>query len=134
MDITRNDPPREFQVGAEPKITMRDCGQVSLDADEQLTFVTEADAEYDVARKSWGFYATPSTNGRLASFKLRTALVVNSFGKLYVMLVEAGKENDFARYLEKDAQRVIAWLDDDAAVDRLCRLFETGEESSLGHA
>ncbi|HLN09267.1 MAG TPA: hypothetical protein VK281_09945, partial [Xanthobacteraceae bacterium] len=64
-------PPRVFTVGNSGPIEMRDCGMVALDADEQLTFVTERGAEYDVARKDWGFYATPSLNGRLMQFGLR---------------------------------------------------------------
>lgn len=133
MEIERKDPPREFQVGAEPKITIRDCGRIQLKADEQVTFTTQANAEYDVARKSWGFYATPSTNGRLANFNLRTALVINAVGKLYVMLVESGCEDDFASYLQKDNQRVLMWLDEDAMVNRLKELAER-QEPQVGNA
>ena len=72
MRFRPQDPPREFEVGYGETIVMRDCGRVELDADEQVTFTTESGAEYDVARKSWGFYATPSLNGRLTGFGLRT--------------------------------------------------------------
>lgn len=131
MQLQRNDPPREFQVGAPPQITIRDCGRIALEADEQVTFTTEAGGEYDVARKSWGFYATPSANGRLAKFNLRTALVINAAGMLYVMLVESGCEQDFQEYLDHDGQRVITWLDTDAAVERLSQLVD-GEGANLG--
>ena len=40
-------------------------GTVYLAPNEQLTFVTENKNRYDVARKYWGFYATPSINSRL---------------------------------------------------------------------
>src|SRR5438105_15753607 len=72
-----NDPPRAFQVGRTEKIWIRDCAHISLEPDEQVTFLTGEGAEYDVARKDWGFYATPSLNSRLARFGLRGVLVRN---------------------------------------------------------
>lgn len=53
-----------------------------------------------VARKSWGFYATPSLNGQLVTFGLRGALVKEPRNRYFVMLVQAGKEEDFFAYLE----------------------------------
>ena len=38
---------------------------------EQLTF-RNGKSEYDVAKKNWGYYATPSINNRLKKFKFRT--------------------------------------------------------------
>jgi hypothetical protein len=36
---------------------------------------TDDGKEYDVAKKDWGFYATPSMNGRLKKFGFKTAIV-----------------------------------------------------------
>jgi len=113
-------PPRVFEVGRGETIQIKDCGRVHLEADEQVTFVTERGAEYDVARKSWGFYATPSMNGRLAGFGLRSVLVRSYAAKLHVFLVERGREAEFRRYLEVEGHRVVAWLDTDEA----CRTVE----------
>ena len=55
--------PRRFAVGNADKIEIRDCGNLALEPDEQVTLVTESGAEYDVARKDWGFYATRDTAG-----------------------------------------------------------------------
>jgi hypothetical protein len=90
---------------------MSDCGRVHLNPDEQVTFVTDSGGEYDVARKSWGFYATPSLNVRLPSFGLRPVLVRNAQGRYYVWLVEHGKEPEFRRYLTGEDHRVVRWLD-----------------------
>ena len=125
------DPPRKFEVsGAGVRLHLSDCGRVALAADEQVTFTTEAGGEFDVTRKSWGFYATPSTNGRLKTFGLRAALVRNVAGRLFVVLVEQGKESEFLAYMEADKQTLLTWLDDDAPVERLAALL--GKTGSPG--
>ena len=104
-------------------MTLSDCGRVQLDANEQVTFTTESGGEYDVARKEWGFYATPSTNGRLKSFGLRAALVLSAFNKLFVVLVEEGREEAFMDYIVADRQRVLCWLDSQESVDILASFY-----------
>jgi hypothetical protein len=127
MKFTPKDPPRRFEVkGAGIRLMLSDCGAIALAPDEQVTFTTEAGGEYDVTRKSWGFYATPSTNGRLSSFGLRAALVLNQSGKLFVMVVERGKEDDFRAYVTADQQTFLTWLDDDASVARLAAATGVG--------
>jgi len=105
-------PPREFRVGLENQIKIKDCGSMYLDSDEQITFLTDDGKEYDVGRKDWGFYATPSVNGRLKSFGFKTALVKNSFGMYYVMLVDNKMISEFQDYLIEEKQSVVQWLDE----------------------
>ena len=114
MNIERKDPPRRFTVGNTVRFEMNDCGNVRLEPDEQVTLTTPKGGEYDVARKSWGFYATPSLNGRLPQFGLRPALVKNR-GTLrqFVLLVENGSQSDFDAYCAQENLAVIAWLDDE---------------------
>jgi hypothetical protein len=121
MKIDHIEPPREFTVG---DVTISHAANVRLEPDEQVTFTTPAGAEYDVARKSWGFYATPSLNGRLPAHGLRPALAANAEGRVYLLLVEAGSEADFESYLEEESMRVVAWLDTDEAVDAALGAFE----------
>lgn len=82
-----------------------------LDADEQVTFVTESGGEYDVTRKAWGFYATPSMNGRLARFDLRPVLVKNRLDRFFLLLVEAGKEGLFQEYVDREPLEIVCWMD-----------------------
>jgi hypothetical protein len=119
MRFTPVDPPRVFEVGHDEKIRMKDCGRVALEPDEQVTFVTPAGGEYDVARKAWGFYATPSLNGRLPCFGLRGVLVRNRLDQYFVLLVERGQEPAFDRYVASERLAVVSWLDDPAALARL---------------
>ena len=121
MKIEEKRPPRVFQVGNVEKFPMRDCGTVHLEPDEQVTFVTESGAQYDLARKDWGFYATPSLNGRLSSFGLRGVLVKNPSGRYFVLLVAKGKEKHFDAYVESERLKIVCWMDSDAALGELER-------------
>lgn len=121
MKLTPFHPPRIFRVGAGKDIEIRDCARIELSPDEQVTFLTPSGAEYDVLRKDWGYYATPSLNGRLKDSGLRSALAKGPTGRFYLFLVEAGKEPEFSAYLAAERHVVIAWLDDEADLARLER-------------
>ncbi len=112
MRIETTNPRRVFQVGLRRQIDISDCGRVYLEQDEQVTFVTPSGKEHDFVAKSWGFYATPSINGRLADQGFKTALVKNSFGKYYIMVVDPDKMADFNAYLEFERHEVVEWLDE----------------------
>src|SRR3990167_1571609 len=116
MKFNEKNPPREFEVGYDRKGLIKDCGTLQLSPNEQITFVTELGSEYDVTRKNWGFYATPSLNGRLANFKLRAVLVKNRLNRFFVMLVENGKEKLFQEYVDGEPLTIICWMD---SLDRL---------------
>lgn len=119
MRFSPIDPPRAFRVGGASEIELRDCGRVALDADEQVTFTTEAGGEFDICRKPWGFYATPSLNRRLPRFGLRPLLVRSSDGTFYVWLVERGREAECDRYRARERIEIVAALDDPDALARL---------------
>ena len=121
MKITEQNPPRVFRTGRAQPIDLRDCARIQLAADEQVTFVTESGAEYDVARKDWGFYATPSLNGRLASFGLRAVLVRNPGGRYFVLLVEKAKQADFDAYVNSERLAIMCWMDSDESLRALER-------------
>lgn len=112
MKFEPKNPPRRFQVGNSIKFDIHDCGNLKLSADEQVTFVTESGAELDFVRKDWGFYATPSLNGRMEQFGLRGVLIKNrGTGRFFVLIVERGHEPAFDAYCEQENLAVIAWLD-----------------------
>jgi len=120
MRFEQKSPPRPFEVGNAVRFEMMDCGSVSMDPNEQVTFMTPAGGEYDVARKDWGFYATPSLNGRLQQFGLRGVLIRNTLtGRYFVLLVEQGRETEFEAYRSQESLEIVAWLDSTETLDRL---------------
>jgi hypothetical protein len=122
MKFEPKNPPRAFAVGNTIKFDMHDCGSLRLAPDEQVTFVTESGAELDVARKEWGYYATPSLNGRMEQFGLRGVLIKNrGTGRFFVLVVERGLEPAFDSYCERENLAVITWLDSTESLARLER-------------
>ena len=109
-----SDPPRTFATGRGEPITIKDCAHIELLPDEQVTFTTPEGGEYDVTRKAWGFYATPSLNGRLLDFGLRAVVTRGPAGKYYVFLVERGHEAEFQRYADAEQNVIVRWLDNEA--------------------
>ena len=110
MKIAEVVPSRRYRAGKR-QLEIADCARIDLAPDEQVTFRTEAGGEYDVTRKDWGFYATPSLNGRLPGFGLRGVLVKNTDGRTFVLLVERGYEESFNRYVAEEQLSIVAWLD-----------------------
>jgi hypothetical protein len=126
VKIDEQNPPRLFEVGNGAKFLMKDCGAVRLEPDEQLTFVTDSGTQYDLARKDWGYYATPSLNARLLGFGLRAVLIKNPLGRYFVLLVERGKEGLFEAYLESEQLRLVTWLDTSERLECLERAVSAG--------
>ena len=113
MKIKHNDPARIFNVGKDKNTEISDCAKIWLENDEQVTFVTKSGKQYDLAAKDWGFYATPSINGRLRREGFRAALVMNPQGRYYVMIVEIEKIKDFEDYLKAEGENIREWLGED---------------------
>ncbi len=113
LKINTTNKPREFKVGLDQSIVLKDCAEIELNPNEQITFKAEAGAEYDVCRKDWGYYATPSINDRLKRCGFKTALVKNAKGQIYIMIVEKDKISGFDAYLKAENNVVEKWLDEE---------------------
>jgi len=113
MNIIPTVPPRKFEVGySEHRSVIKDCAHIELDTDEQVTFTAiTGPAEYDIVRKDWGFYATPSLNSRLLKYHLHAVLCKNRDGLYYILLVEEGKQDSFCDYVRLEKMDLVAWLD-----------------------
>lgn len=112
MKINIKKSPRIFYPRGDEKIQIKDCGDIYLEDDEQVTFVKMSGSRFDFVSKNWGFYATPSVNKRLKSENFKTAIVKNNFGSIYIMSVEITKLDLFEKYCAMEEQKVIEWLDE----------------------
>lgn len=112
MKIDRIDPPRRFNVGI-AEIELAHVADIALASDEMVTFRHEEGREFDVCRKDWGYYATPSLGGRLRRFGLRAALTRNIDTRhCFIVLVEEGHEVAWHAYNQAERQELVMWLDD----------------------
>ena len=121
MKIEIKHPPRSYECGFEVKRTIQDCARLQLSENEQITLASSSGSEYDITRKDFGYYATPSTNGRLERFGLRTVIARNRLDQLFVMLVESGCEDKFETYLQEEQMNIICWLDKSDSVKDFLR-------------
>lgn len=111
MKIKNIKPPRKFLVGKN-KIEILHKADIFLDDNELITLLTNKKNEYDIVKKDWGYYATPSINSRLKNNNFKTALVINEKKQVFIMLIEKSKKQLFVKYLKKEKNRVISWLDE----------------------
>ncbi|MCA1998183.1 MAG: hypothetical protein LDL25_00200 [Hyphomicrobiales bacterium] len=112
MRIDEKSPPRRFGVGI-AGLMLSHVADIALEPDEMVTFRHGQAGEYDVTRKSWGYYATPSLGGRLRRHGLRAALTRNiDTRQCFVVLVEAGREAEWHAYNAAERQEIVLWLDD----------------------
>jgi hypothetical protein len=116
VKLTPRSPARRFRAG---EVEIDHVADITLEADEQVTFVAPSGSELDVVRKTWGYYATSSLNGRLAAHGLHAVLVRAEDGRAWLLLVEAGNEAEFERYREREKLEVVAWLDTERAVSEM---------------
>ena len=124
MKFNKKNPPRTFAVENNKKFYIKDCGDVFLDENEQVTFKNNNTTEYDVVRKKWGYYASPSLNGRLIHFNLRACLIRNTkTNRYFILMVEKTYEDDFQKYLDDESCEIVSWLDDTKKLDKIKNLL-----------
>ena len=112
VEIKISKKPRIFKVGENKKIKIKEVGFLYLKKNEQITFISENKKNYDFIKKSWGYYATSSINGRLKKEGFKTALVRNKFNKYYIMVVDKKKIKNFKNYCKTENQEVVEWIDE----------------------
>lgn len=102
---------RSFEVGINKKVKIKHSANIFLNNDEQITFIFKNKQEYDVVKKNWGYYATPSINYRLKHNNFKTALVKNNINRNFIMIVNKENLKKFHKYLSDESMKLISWLD-----------------------
>lgn len=103
-------PPRSFKVG-KSNIKLNHVADIALENNEFVTFIFDEGLEYDVTKKDWGFYATPSIESRLKNNKLRVAVMENKCTKKrYIVLVQEACMDQFSIYMKLESLEIACWL------------------------
>jgi hypothetical protein len=100
---------RNFKVGIK-NIKIKEVAKILLKQNEMVTFVS-GKTEYDIVKKKWGYYATPSINSRLVKFNIKTCIIKSKMtNNSFIVLVQKNKMKDFNKYLSDEKCKVIKWL------------------------
>ena len=103
---------RKFKPSKYSDIVINDCGKIILNNNEQVTFSDKykKNKNYDVTKKDWGYYATPSINNRLKKNNFISYIVLNKSTNLFfIMIVHKNKKNLFLKYLKKENLKIVTW-------------------------
>jgi hypothetical protein len=82
--------------------------KINLLSDEQMT-LSYLYSNYDIAKKDWGFYVTPSFQDRCKKNNLLPALIRKD-KKFYFVLVNKKKINYFMIFLKIKKFKLSKWL------------------------
>ena len=81
---------RTFRVGS--NIRLNNVADIFLKNNELITLKNKK-KEFDITKKNWGYYATPSIDKRLNTYGYLTAIIKNKDTKnIFVVLVEKEKK------------------------------------------
>ena len=93
------------------KVRIKHVANLYLKNDECVTIKVGKDKEYDIVKKNWGFYSTPSLNKRLIKYGFAPVIVYNPNFKTYFMqIVEKNKKKNFLKYLKSEGMKIVKWL------------------------
>lgn len=109
MQVKRKN--RSFFVGKNKKIKITEKAIIKLNNNEQITFLNQKD-EYDVVKKNWGYYCTPSINNRLKVNNFKSFIVSNKKKHIFLMTVNKKKINSFKNYLKSEKIKILIELTD----------------------
>lgn len=104
---------REFRTKSKLNTQITLLKKIYLKENQQITFLEnfkKEKKEYDIVKKNWGYYATPSINKRLKKFGYECAIIKNKQNKFFLCLVNKDMKKKFKSYLIKDDQQIVCWL------------------------
>ena len=102
---------RKFKPSKNSSFFITEKAKIFLENNEQITMVDKFKNEYDVVKKNWGYYATPSINKRLIKNNYHTYLVKNKINNtIFLHLVNKKKKKQFYNYLKKHKIKILKWI------------------------
>ena len=102
---------RKFKVGLKKDIIIYDKGKIQLENNEMVSLISSKTKDHDICKKAFGYYLSPSINRRVLQSGFKLALVKNYNDDFYLFLVEKTKINIFKKYLKKENNYLVTWLE-----------------------
>ena len=109
MKVFKKKKPRIFFVNKKNNILLKDFDKIFLNNNENLTISSKGKKEFEICKKDWGFYATPSLNFRLKKKGLK-AVLVRQNKKKFILLVDVKKKKEFNHYIKIENYKILRWL------------------------
>ena len=114
MQFLVKNPPREFSVGQDDWVTLRDCGAIALEPGEMAEVAgTNGEAVWRVARQPWGFAIPLPLNRPIGARGLRARIAGRSLDRAHLLLVDPALQDAFERYAAREDMRTHAELTSD---------------------
>ena len=102
---------RKFRPSKKSGVIITEKAKIYLKHNEQITLIDNNKNQYDIVKKSWGYYSTPSINKRLKNNNHIVCIVKNIENKTFFLFsVNIKKKIEFNKYLNKNKIKVIKWL------------------------
>ena len=75
-----------------------------------MSLIGNNNKTYEICRKDWGYYATPSINFILIKNGFKTAIIKKK-KKLFVVIVDKNEMKSFNNYRKIENYKLVKWLD-----------------------
>ena len=94
---------RSWTVGNKKDIVITEKLKIKLNDNEQVSFVgKKSKTNYEICKKNWGYYISPSIDKRLKDYGHVVYITKNKDGQVYLMAVDLKKINKFILYCKKE--------------------------------
>ena len=92
-----------WTVGNKKNIVITEKLKIKLNDNEQVSFVGKKNKlNYEICKKNWGYYISPSINKRLKDYGYTVYIAKNKDGNIYLLAVDLKKINKFIVYCKKE--------------------------------
>lgn len=99
---------RKFKPSKEFDIVINEKAKIYLQDNEQITLIDKFNNEYDIVKKPWGYYSTPSINKRLLKNNYHAYLVQNINNKtIFLFTVLKNKKEMMRKYIKKVGIKIL---------------------------
>ena len=90
-------------MGKKENIKIYEKAKIELNQNEQISFIDKNGCDiYEICKKTWGFYLSPSINKRLKNYNHKIYLTKDKFNKVFIMAVSLNQIKKFKFYCKSE--------------------------------